>query len=64
MNFFLDLILPAGHLLSTLVPLIPITQSCKSKFSWNKGLLESRTYRTDVSPLKSKILAQIYIYIF
>lgn len=62
--FFGDLILPAGHMLSTLVPLIPTTQSCESKFCWNKGLLESRTYRTDVSPFKSKNVAQIYMYIF
>lgn len=59
MNVFLDWILPAGHMLSTSVQLIPTTQSCKSKFCGKKGLLESTTYRTQVSPFKSKNVAQI-----
>lgn len=50
-------ILLSGYTQSTSVKLVTKTQSCKSKFSWNKGLLESKFSRIHVSPFKSKITA-------
>ena len=62
MNIFLDWILPAEHMLRTLLQLIPPTQSCKSKFCWNKGPSESKTYTTHMSSFKSKNVAQIWFF--
>lgn len=45
---------------STMVKLVTTTQSCKRKFFWNKGPLESKFSRMDVSPLTSKIIVHYF----